>query len=423
MAKEVTVYNNDVDYQSSLAYEFRNVVAKDKDLRMSSEAKIDIGYPTGFLGFDFMNGYKVHNNGETKYNLGISDGSMVMVIGRSGCGKSTFCTQMAANIVRPFKTSTIFEDSIEGGMVKERRMQLSGFNTEAEYKKRFVIRNTGITAETFLARIKFIHDLKLADPERYKYDTGYVDEEGNPIKLFEPTVYILDSIALIMPDDLVEEGEVSTNMSVTRTAKVVTDIIRRVVPMLKMANIILIVVNHILSDVSIRPKKADLMYLKQGESLPRGKTVIYLSNTVIRLDDTKLKADEKFKVAGSLVDVTNTKSRSAGAGQTSTMVFTYDHGFDPELSLFMLLQNNGRVNGAGIGYYFDDHTDFKFSLKGFKDKLRKDPDFYKLFMEVAKSELEKLPSNANDIVDVDDQDQNESNNVTSDILGTIGIKY
>ena len=105
------------------------------------------------------------------------------------------------------------------------------------------------------------------------------------------------------------------------------------------------------------------------------------------------------------------------------MVFTYDHGFDPELSLFMLLQNNGRVNGAGIGYYFDDHTDFKFSLKGFKDKLRKDPDFYRLFMEVAKSELEKLPSNANDIVDVDEQDQNESNNVTSDILGTIGIKY
>ena len=401
MAKEVTVYNNDVDYESSLACAFRDRVSKDKDLRMSSEAKIDVGYPTGFLGFDFMNGYKVHNNGETKYNLGISDGSMVMVIGRSGCGKSTFCTQMAANIVRPFKTSTIFEDSIEGGMVKERR----------------------ITAETFLARIKFIHDLKLADPEKYKYDTGYVDEEGNPIKLFEPTVYILDSIALIMPDDLVEEGEVSSNMSVTRTAKVVTDIIRRIIPMLKMANIILVVVNHILSDVSIRPKKADLMYLKQGESLPRGRTVIYLSNTVIRLDDTKLKADEKFKVAGSLVDVTNTKSRSAGAGQTSTMVFTYDHGFDPELSLFMLLQNNGRVNGAGIGYYFDDRSDFKFSLKGFKEKLRKDPEFYKLFMEVAKSELEKLPSNANDEIDIDAQDQIESNNLTSDILGTIGIKY
>ena len=125
---------------ATLAELFRETVSKSKDLRMSSEAKPDVGYPTGFLNFDFINGYMYHvDYGDIHtqyYSLGISDGSMVMVIGRTGCGKTTFCAQIAANIVRPFPNATIFEDSIEGGLLDERRQQLSGFYGE-EYKKRF----------------------------------------------------------------------------------------------------------------------------------------------------------------------------------------------------------------------------------------------------------------------------------------------
>ena len=49
-----------------------------------------------------------------QYNsLGIVDGSMVTVIGRSGCGKTTWCMQTAGNIIRPFKSSCIFMDSVD----------------------------------------------------------------------------------------------------------------------------------------------------------------------------------------------------------------------------------------------------------------------------------------------------------------------
>lgn len=411
--------------ESYLSEMFRETVKKDKDLRRSSEAKPEVGYPTGFLDFDFMNGYIVHVNNPEKniheeyYSLGISDGSMVTVIGRSGCGKSTFCTQIAANIVRPYKTACVFEDNIEGGMTSERRRQLSGFSID-EYNRRYIVRNTGINAENFYGRIKGIHDLKLANPDKFTYDTGKLDEYGNPIIKFEPTVYILDSIAMLMPEGMTEtdEEDIAGNMAVTGAAKIVTNIMRRIIPMLKMANIILIIVNHILDDISIngRPKKTSLPGLKQGETLPRGKTTQYLANTILRLDDkTRLSADEKYKINGTIVRLTISKSRSARFNQDVPIVFDFDKGFDNELSLLVYLQEQGRVNGAGIGLYFDDRNDMKFSMGNFKEKLQ-NPEFYKLFISVALNELKKFQTNTEKVIE---EASSSKRNITGDILSML----
>lgn len=392
---------------SLLADQFRDAVSKDKDLRMSLEATCEVGYPSGFLNFDFMNGTLVRSVNEASgineeyYSIGIADGSMNTIIGRSGCGKTTFCVQTACNIIRPFQTSCVFEDSIETGLTWPRRALLARF-PEAELKERYIARNTGVTAENLYKRIKMIHDLKLANKDQFMYDTGKLDTFGMPIRLFEPTVYILDSIAMLMPGDMTDNDELSTGMAVTSGAKTVTQLMRAIIPMLKAANIIMLVVNHILQDVSINPmqrKKADVAYLKQGETLPKGKTVIYLSNSIIRLDDvTKLKSDEKFKVNGSLVDISLVKSRNSRANQVTTLVFNQETGYDPDLSLLVFLNNAGRVHGAGVGLFFDDHSDFKFSMGNFKQKLH-NPDFYNLFKSVAMDELKKLPSNP-DLADI-----------------------
>lgn len=388
---------------SLLADQFRDIVSKDKDLRMSAEATCEIGYPTGFLNFDFMNGAIVHSENaklginEDYYSIGIADGSMNTIIGRSGCGKTTFCVQTACNIIRPFKTSCVFEDSIETGLTWPRRALLARF-PEEELKERYIARNTGVTAENFYKRIKMIHDIKLANKEQYLYDTKRLDTFGNPIMLFEPTVYILDSIAMLMPGNMTDNNELSAGMSITSGAKTVTQLMRAIIPMLKSANIILLVVNHILQDVVIDPrqrKKADVAYLKPGETLPKGKTVIYLSNSIIRLDDaTKLKGDEKFKINGSLVDISLVKSRNSRANQTTTLVFNQESGYDPELSLLVFLNQSNRVHGAGIGLFFDDRNDMKFSMGNFKKKLQ-NPDFYSLFKSIAIDELKKLPGRPN----------------------------
>lgn len=383
-----------------LSQQFRSVASKHKDFRMKDESSAGVGYSTGFLNFDFMNGTVVHVRSEQRnhnyYSVGIQDGCLVMLIGRSGCGKTTWAVQAASNIIRPFANACIFHDDIEGGLTEYRKELLSNFHGE-ELKRRYISRNTGITAENFYERVKMIHDLKLNNREEYEYDTGCFDTHGERMFKLEPTVYILDSVALLMPEKYTDEEELSGSMSSTAAAKTNSMSFKRIVPMLKAANIILLMINHINKAISINPmmkQKAQVSYLKQDESLPGGNTIVYLTNLLLRFDDnSKFKEDEAFGIPGNLVDITLVKSRNNRAGKSCTLVFDQSKGFDPELSLFVMLKNEKRINGAGAYLYIGDHSEYKFSQKAFKQKLREIPELRQIFiqevMDVLKGDLDR----------------------------------
>lgn len=405
-----------------LADQFRASVAKHKDYRMKEESAPSVAYPTGFLNFDFMNGTVVHVNNKDKnfnyYSVGIQDGCIVMLIGRSGCGKTTWAVQTACNIVRPFENGCVFHDDIEGGLTEYRKEILSGFTPE-EIQSKYISRNTGITAENFYERIKMIHDIKTKEKEKYTYDTGCLDPYGNHIFKLQPTVYILDSLALLMPSQYTEEEELSGSMSATAAAKTNSMSFKRIQQLVKGANIILMMVNHINKKIDINPmqrSKAQLSYLKQDETLPGGNTAIYLTNILIRFDDnSKLKEDEAFGVAGNLVDVSLVKSRNNRAGKSCTLVFNQSTGFDPELSLFVMLKNAKMINGAGAYLYIGDRSDIKFSQKTFKEKMRENPKLRQAFIEqvmiLLKSDL--------DAHDIGEEFIHRDNSLSSDILSQI----
>lgn len=382
---------------SLLVQEFRQKVSKLKDHNMKQEANITVGYSTGFLAFDFRNGTIMHSkrdNQEYKYySVGITDGSMVMIIGRSGCGKTTWTIQASANLIRPFKTSSIFHDNIEGGLSTSRLQQLTKFSPE-ELDSRYIARDAGINAENFYERIRMIYDIKNNDRTSYEYDTMQYDYRGNRVFKLEPTVYILDSLAMLMPGKFAEEEELSGQMSATATAKANAMVFKRIVPMLKAANIILMVINHINQKVDINPMqrtKAQVSYLKQGETLPGGNAPIYLANNMIRFDDnSKLKESDGFGIDGSIVDVGLVKSRTNKAGQVAKLVFNQETGFDEELSLLVLLKDHGRINGAGAFLYIGDRSDFKFSQKKFKEKLSENQEFKQIFMDEVKDVLSQI---------------------------------
>jgi RecA/RadA recombinase len=372
-----------------LVRQFREAIAKSKDFKLKAEAEFSVSYPTGFLAFDFMNGCAIHikdkktNTEMQYYSIGITDGSMVMVIGRSGCGKTTFVVQSAASIVEPFENGSIFHEDIEGGINSARVHTLTKWSEE-KIESCYFIRNTGITAENFYQRMKMIYDLKMKSREDYIYDTGLIDFYGNRVYKLIPTVFILDSLALLMPETYAEEEELSGQMSATAAARANASVFKRIVPMLKSGNIILFIINHINQKIDINPmqrSKAQVSYLKQNEACPGGNTPIYLANTFIRCDDgTKLKSTEAFHIDGSIVDITLIKSRTNKAGKTCSLVFDQERGFDKELSMLLLIKNAGRLNGAGAYLYIGDHSEMKFQQKDFKNKI-KDPDFAQIVMD------------------------------------------
>lgn len=403
---------------SFLINAFREKVAKEKDKRLNQEAGSDVAYSTGFLALDFLNGTIVHVKSEEKdykyYSCGLADGSIVMVIGRSGCGKTTFVEQVAANIVRPFENGIIYEDNIEGGIIESRRVELSGFTPE-EIKERYVVRNSGISNETVFQRIKMIYDLKIANREALEYDTGLEDIHGERIYKLVPTVYILDSLAMLSPDNILEDDELGTSMSQTASAKSNSVLFKGIMPYLKAANIIVLVINHIQEEVSINPmqrKKAQLAFLKQGESLPGGKKPVYLSNNVVRLDDaTKLKADEAFKIdSGNITQVTLLKSRSNMSGKSIPLIFNPTIGYDPILSLFYFLKNEGGLKGAGAYLYLENLPEVKFSQATFKEKYINDPALRDAFHKTVVPYLKNL------VPVVDESSRTIEQTLSSDIM-------
>lgn len=403
-----------------LADRFRAQMAKTKDPRME-EANADVLYPTGFLPFDFLNGYRVHVKSETEdfwYNaVGIVDGSSVSLCGRSGSGKTTAAIQMAANIVRPFPEATIFFDDIEGGSNATRRELLTHFTPE-EAEQRIIYRNTAVSAENFYKRIASIYEIKMNNRADFEYDTGKLDSRGNKIYKLIPTVYILDSLAMLTPEKLTEEEELSGQMSTTATAKTNTAVFKRIVPKLKAANIILFTINHINDKIEVNAfthTKSQVSFLKPGETLPGGKAALYLANNLIRVDDgAKLKETDGLGINGKIVDFEIIKSRTNAAGRSVPMVFDFTNGFDDILSLFMFLKSTGAII-TGATCYLRGHEDMKFRQRDFKNKLFNDPEFAKAFNEVARAELETLLGNP----EVEEQKNitQPNQNIINSILG------
>ena len=77
---------------------------------------------------------------------------------------------------------------------------------------------------------------------------------------------MLDSLAVLVPENEAEEDELSGSMSQTAVAKTNSMIFQRILPLLKKANIILFVINHVNQKIDINPMaktKAQINYLKQ----------------------------------------------------------------------------------------------------------------------------------------------------------------
>lgn len=402
---------------------FRHKISKFKTNGINAEADFDVMYSTGFLAIDYLNGTCVHVNGQDReftYNAtGIVDGSTNTFIGRSGSGKSTLITQVAGNIIRPFvekglKTA-LFIDDIEGSLPQSRKEYLLGL-TKEQLNEYVIVRNFGVTAENLFERIKAIRDIKIDNRKEYEYDTGLYDTYGNRIYKLVPTVYLVDSLPMLMPENLAEDDELGGSMTASSIAKTNTMLFKKISQWCKEANIIFFTVNHILDEIQMGfiPKASQISGLKQGERLPGSKAATYLANNMFRTDDsTTLKETEGFGINGSIVNVTLVKSRTNATKRSVPLIFNKSEGkFDTILSLFQLVKTEGKFKGAGQYLYLDGAEDVKFGQKTFKKVIENSPELQKAFASTCYEILSKYLSETKNI-------SSNTNNASDNIINLI----
>lgn len=365
------------------------------------EAEADYMYSTGFLELDYVNGTIIHvtpkDQPETQYqSVGLVDGSSNTFIGRSGCGKSTLATQIIGNMLMQNPGSVAYIDDIERSLPDFRKQFLLGL-PEDELKERVHFRDTGITTENVYEQIKTIRDIKVENRSELEYDTGKLDIYGNKIYKMIPTFYLIDSFAMLMPEEIQDKSiDESTNMTSAQISKKNTELVKKIGQMLKEANIIMFVINHILQDIStgFMPNAAQVSGLRQGERLPGSRTSLYLANNMFRLDDAgTLKDSEGLGIRGTVVNIKAVKSRTNANNVPVPLIFNKTTGaFDNILSLFYFLKSNGALGGAGKSMYLENYPDIRFSQREFKDKLIESSDLQKAFADLCREYLTKLLS-------------------------------
>lgn len=377
----------------SLKDNVRKALSKSKITGVNSQAEFEVLYSTGFLAIDYLNGTTIHVNGKDRnftYNAcGLVDGSTNTIIGRSNSGKSTLLMQIAGNIVRPFIEKdlpvALYIDDIEGSLPNSRKEFLLGL-TEEEIQKYVDFRNSDITAENLYKRIYSIAEDKINNRKDYEYDTGLYDTHGNRIFKLVPTVYIVDSLPMLLPESIADEEDLGGSMSASSIAKTNTMIFKQIQQKCKAANIIFCTINHILDEIQMGfiPKAAQISGLKQGERLPGGKAAIYLANNMLRVDDTNvLKADKDYGIDGSIISLTLIKSRTNATRRSVPLIFNKTEGrFDEILSLFHLVKTEGRFSGAGAYLYLEECPDVKFGQRNFKQVIEEHPEIQEPFARV-----------------------------------------
>lgn len=382
-----------------LATLFREQMSKSKNVANKTEMTYSVSYPTGLLPLDLTTGYIQNVNGEQKFELGISDGSINTLIGDSGTGKTTLLVAMACSVIKPFRTSSIFFEQAEVGTNIQRIKNLSGITDENGFTDRFIVRDAGITIESIYDRVKAVYDIKTANPSAYQYDTGMTDMKGEKIYKYEPTVFIIDSIKLVTSQSKMYSGigayesaedkgnDKVTNMDGATEAGSVAVYLKKMVPLCRLANIIMILVNHITHSIPVNsriPQKSEFPFLKQGEHLGSAKLLHYISNVMLRLDIvTKLipgKDTNPYGVDGSIVQIDIVKNRTNKSGRARcNLIFDQSTGFDNEYSMLLMLKENEVLEGSGAYLRFPGFDEFSFSVKNFKQKLHSDPDFCNAF--------------------------------------------
>lgn len=332
-----------------------------------------VGYETGFAPFDYRNGYMVQvrdldeNVVEEYASMGLVGGSFTTVVGKSGTAKTTFVIQAAANIVRKFSSSFVQHYDLEQALTYTRIKAVTGYK-QAELQDKYVLKQEKSFIEDIFDGIMAIAKEKEENRKDYTYNTGLKNEFNQVIMAYEPTVVIIDSIPTVSSKDA--SGEMEGGTYANRVAKALAQFYKRLTPVIKTYNIMVIAINHINQKIEINPMmktQAQLVYMKMDESMPGGNAPIYYAHNLLKFVTAGKYVADKDGFDGFRVRCELLKSRTNKAGQFCHLAYNQVLGFDPIHTMYEFADDNELLEGKNPYKRFKGHPDSKFDSR----KLRK----------------------------------------------------
>lgn len=345
------------------------------------KTQTSVSYRTGFAPFDYRNGYIIevkdlYDVTVDKYpSVGIMGGSFITIIGKPGTAKTTFAIQMGGNIVKPFESAFVQHYDNERATTYTRIRNVTSF-TQQQLEDKYVLKQEDCFIEDILDAILEIGKVKEANRDECMYNTGLKDEFNREIKMFVPTVFIIDSIPLLATRD--SEGSEMEGMTyANRVARAISQFYTRLIPEIKKYNIILIAINHLKTKININPMQRtqpQLNFLAMDESIPGGFAPIYYANTLVKftskVGDKFIEEKDGFDGFGVRCDFL--KSRTNKSGQFCNLIYNQTCGFDHIYTQYQFAEDHELVGGKNPKRFFTGFEDSKFDLRKLREAFMKD---------------------------------------------------
>lgn len=425
-------------------YDFMNFVSDNADkknpLLVTSSM---IQHPTGFMYLDYGVGnyMTVYDDNEdplyTYHNIGITSGSVNVVISKSQGGKTTLCIEMLMAIIEPFINQMYYAQAKQDIMKmypKEAvNVEYDGapmiqiLDTEktlpAEYVKKLVhYPNKLMKRHVMINPITTDKDLIAAVEKHIAYKTQHMKPElmpmldmyGRPMYQYAPTGLIIDSMSQLLLEEVDDPAIVKKKGGLqdlyesatkgpdgAQRAKIISALYSQLVNYAKRYNIIIFSINHINKMPAIMgiPVK-QYRGLRAGETIGGGERAIYLASNILRLDVIKNIGGQSSTsvqlgegITGHVAIASWIKSKSNSRSNNCQLVYTNQNGYDQLMSSIWFSKENGDLAKSGNFYYVNGYPEYKFTLKTATDTFAEHPELFGAYYDQLRDCCSKMLDN------------------------------
>lgn len=382
-----------------------SMLLKNDKRGLFKQSAVSIGYPTGFYPLDYRNGYITKVYGEDNKvikeynNIGIFGGTFNTIIGKTGTAKTTLAAQMAVSISNYcWKNygipAEIYHIDAEQASNYTRIKNVTNLPTQ-HLKNIYHINQESTFIEDIYESIEEIVKIKEQFKDTFMVDTGIMDEFGDTISVFVPTIIIIDSLPSIATNEG-KEGGLKTGTYANRLAKAISRFYKQCMPLVKKYNLIIFVINHINAKIEIGPvpSSPQTMYLKMDESVPGGAAPLYYAHNLFKIVmDKKLFLDKDDMVDGFRARIELLKSRSNKAGKFCRLIYDQERGFDPYLSLYdYLKEDKDAIGGRNPSRYIKGLEDIKFDDRNMRAVIDSNEDVRRALVVIGTNYLKEVLS-------------------------------